>query len=339
MRVRKDNPIARVVKAINDDFGAGTVEQIKSSTASIPITGVYTTGFETIDMAWGRGGVPWGRTAILHGREGGGKTTIALTTAAAAQRDNALVVYIDAEFKLDLNWAAKCGLNLKDVVLLQPEYLEKAVAVVDAVMRKAQEEKIRSFVVLDSMNSCGTKAEHEGDWEDDHYYGPKARVYSKVLPRLVKSIKLTDSVLMLVSQTRSGPQGNHIACGNAPKFYSSSIARFSVPKNHRVKQGDQVVAVDLEVEFVKNQVSQPYRKARFRIAPDGPDFGQSLIEAAVSRGLVSKGGAGWMEWSRDEGPIKFQGPSGWCKLVEKQPELETQLRAAVREPYWVSHDW
>jgi recombination protein RecA len=331
---RKSNPITRVIDSVNSDIGAGTLGRVSGSSVSIPVAGVYSTGFETVDAAWGRGGAPWGRLIVLHGKEGGGKTTVALTLAAAAQRSGALVVYIDAEFKLDLSWAAICGLNLEDLVLSQPDYLEKACEVIDSTVRKAAEHGLRAFIVLDSMNACDTKAEFEGGFEDEEHYGPKARVYSRVLPKLVRPIRATDSILALVSQTRGGPKGNHIACGNAPKFYSSSIATFSTPfKGHKIRVGDRVVAVELEVEFVKNQVSQPYRKARFRISPDGPDFEWALIEAAADQGIITRGNAGRMEWVRGSESIKFQGANGFRKKLAKNPELEDELRDTVRKAY------
>lgn len=120
---RKTDPISDVVAAVDAEFGKGSLRRVSDKSLTLPITGVYTTGFESVDAAWGRGGIPWGRIAIFHGKEGCGKTTLALTTAAAAQKAGALVVYIDAEFKLDLAWGEKCGLDLSDVLLSQPEYL------------------------------------------------------------------------------------------------------------------------------------------------------------------------------------------------------------------------
>jgi recombination protein RecA len=331
---RKSNPIDRVVGAVAKNFGAASLARLKTG-VSIPIAGVYSTGFETIDHAWGRGGMPRGRATILHGKEGCGKTTVALTTAAHAQRAGALVVYVDAEYKLDLLWAARCGLNLDDVVLSQPDYLEQAIGIIGLSIERAAAEGMSVYAVIDSMNACDTKAESEADWDAEIHYGPKAKAYSRLLPKLMKTVKMTDSVLVLVSQTRSGPQGNHIACGNAPKFHSSSIAQFSKPaQGHRVKVGENVVAVDLQVEFTKNQVSQAYRKARFRIAPNGPDWDHGLLEVAATRGLISKSGAGWIEWPRSKGqPLKFQGTSGWAKLLKKRPELADELKTAVRTDY------
>lgn len=333
--LRKMDPISDVVAAVDAEFGKGSLRRVSDKSLTIPVTGVYSTGFESVDAAWGRGGIPWGRIAIFHGKEGCGKTTLALTTAAEAQRAGALVVYIDAEFKLDLTWAQKCGLDLSDVLLSQPEYLERAISLVDSVVRKAADAKLKSFIVLDSINACDTKAEFECNYEEEEHYGPKARVYSRALPKIARLVKQADAALLLVSQVRGGPNGNHIACGNAPRFYSSCIATFDKPfKGHRITSGDRVVAVEFEVEFVKNQVAAPYQKARFRISPDGPDTDQSLMDAAVSLGLVSKGAAGWYEWARLDGDtVKFQGVLGWKKIVEKDPTAPEELRGAVRKKY------
>lgn len=331
---RKTNPIDRVVAIVNQELGGKLLTRVNGSGTTIPITGVWSTQLETVDLAWGRGGAPRGRIVVLHGKEGSGKTTVALTIGSTAHREGTLVLYIDAEFKLDLGWCLKCGLDPANIILSQPEYLEQAIGIIDATMKAAAKNDLSVYAVLDSMNACDTKAEHESNWDTEIHYGPKAKAYSLALPKLVRTIRTTNSVLVLVSQTRSGPQGNHIACGNAPKFYASSIGQFSKPKGHRITTGSQVTATLLEVEWIKNQVSAPYKKAQFRVGADGPDREWSLLEAAVIRGLVSRGSAGWYEMSRPKGaPLKFQGANGWRKLLEKRPALNDELIEAVRTPY------
>lgn len=335
---KRADAMKRVIEAVDKEIGVGTLTQLSGSNLTIPVSGVWSTQLETVDAAWGRGGAPRGRTVILHGKEGSGKTTIALTICGSAQADGAIVLYIDAEFKLDLGWCPKCGLNPHDMILSQPNYLEKACATISATMTAAKKHGLSVCAVLDSMNACDTKAEFENTWEEEEHYGPKARVYSRVLPKLAPVIKATDSILILVSQTRGGPSGDHIACGNAPKFYSSSIGKFYKPQGHQVKGPDgKTVAALLEVEWIKNQVAPPYQKAQFRITGDGPDRDWALLEEAVKLGLVVKGGAGWTELPRPKGePVRFQGVNGWRKVLEKRPELAPELLKAVRSRFSIT---
>jgi recombination protein RecA len=332
---KRADAMKKVIAAVDNEVGSGTLTQLTGSKLSIPIPGVWSTGLETVDAAWGRGGAPRGRTVILHGKEGSGKTTIALTICGSAQADGAIILYIDAEFKLDLGWCPKCGLNPHDIILSQPDYLERACATIAATMTAAQKHGLSVCAVLDSMNACDTKAEFENTWEEEEHYGPKARVYSRVLPKLVPVVKATDSLLILVSQTRGGPTGDHIACGNAPKFYSSSIGKFYKPMGHQVKGSNgKTVATQLEVEWIKNQVAPPYQKALFRITGDGPDRDWAMLEEAKKMGLVKAGSAGWTELPRPKGePVKFQGVNGWRKVLEKRPELGPELFEAVRARY------
>lgn len=328
--------IADVIGSVNSRIEGAPLSKLSSSSGgdlTIPIPGVYSTGFESIDAAWGRGGIPWGRITIFHGKESGGKTTVGLTTLASAQRDGAICLFADAEHKLDLSWAAKkCGVDLEELILSQPDYLEKALETIEETMNRVHKAGLRSFVILDSMNACQSREEFENSYEDESHYGPKAKVYSRILPKLVPTVKKTESALILVSQIRGGPQGNHIACGNAPKFFSSCIASFYRPKSYKIEKAGRIVGVNLEVEFVKNQISAPYQKASFQIT-DGPDFDQSLLDAAISKGFVSKGGAGWMDTIIDGEELKFRGVTGWRKLTSERPELEGELRKKVRAGY------
>lgn len=329
----------RMVKLMDEDLGAGSIQLLDGSGASIKISGVISTRFENLDAAIGRGGVPFGRLTILHGKEGSAKTTLALALVASVQAMGGLALYMDTEHKLDTIWAQKCGVNLDELLISQPQYLERAMMIISRTVDRAQAEKIPLLIVLDSMNATQSKKQFEADWEEADAYGPQAMVFSQKLPKLMDHLS-QDAALIFVSQPRSGPGvKNKIAGGNAPKFYASMIIQFSPAYDDGgggslVKVGSKVVAANFSAYITKNQVAPPFQRATIRIGHDGPDYQQALLDQAVSCGFMSKGGGGWYEWSRgDDDLVKFQGANGWRKILKTNESLEGELRGMVRERF------
>ena len=322
----------RMITLMDEDLGTGSVQLLGSSGASIKISGVISTGFETLDAAIGRGGVPFGRLTILHGKEGSAKTTLALALVAQIQAMGGIALYMDTEHKLDIGWAEKCGVNLDDLLISQPQYLERAMKIVSKIVEKADSENVPVLIVLDSMNATQSKQQFESDWEDHDYYGPQATVFSQKLPKLMGCLS-NKSALVFISQPRSGPNAqNRIAGGNAPKFFASLIVQFSPSyQDNKVKVGSKIVGSNFDCYVTKNQIAPPFQRALIRIRNEGPDYQQSLLDQAVACSVMSRGGGGWYEWSKgDDDLVKFQGISGWKKHLEEDNSLEKLLREMVR---------
>jgi recombination protein RecA len=81
---------------------------------------VLPTGFAELDRALGIGGLPRGRMSELLGMPTSGKTTIALRTLAQAQAQGDHAGYVDLPATFDPEYAAWCGVNLADLLLVRP---------------------------------------------------------------------------------------------------------------------------------------------------------------------------------------------------------------------------
>ena len=84
---------------IEKQFGKGSVMRLGEYKAmeveSIP------TGALALDMALGIGGLPRGRIIEIYGPESSGKTTLALSAIAEAQKLGGEAAFIDAEHALE----------------------------------------------------------------------------------------------------------------------------------------------------------------------------------------------------------------------------------------------
>ncbi len=264
-----------------------------------------------------------------------GKTTIALHLVAEVQRMGGVALYLDKEYKLDMDYAEKIGVDRSRLFLRQPDTLEEAFKFKAAVIRHAAalrdrlKRRVPIVIVLDSMNAAITKAQFEGDWDSD-FYAPQARVYSKNLPRLMPVVYKEDVALIWISQVRKKMNvtfGNdeEIAGGNAPKFYASLI--ISIRRIGGVKKDDEAFGNVTLVKVTKNQVAPPFKKCQFIIKyGDGIDNERSILELGLKRSVVEKAGA----WYSFEGERLAQGLDNSATSLREHPDLRERIWEAVK---------
>lgn len=285
------------IRASGDD----TAMMLGSDGLAIKIRGVIPTGCYELDQAIGRGGVPLGRLTILHGAEGSGKTTIALQLVATVQRMGGIAIYIDKEYKLDPDYATNLGVDTSRLILSQPAYMEQMFGVTEHAIKKAAawrtkaKRRVPILIVLDSMNAAITKAQLDGDWDDQHM-APQARCYSANLPKIIPKAAKEDVALVWISQVRQKMNvaygdAEEIAGGKAPRFYASLIIGFK--RIGSIKSGDDRVGNKMIAECKKNQIAPPHRKAEFAILyGQGTDAAAGLLGVAVEKKVVKKN-KGW----------------------------------------------
>jgi protein RecA len=161
-------------------------------------TDVIPTGCLPLDIALGVGGIPRGRISEIYGNESSGKTTLAYHIIAEAQKAGGTCAFIDAEHALDPSYAAKCGVNVDELLLSQPDYGEQALDIADLLVRSGA---IDLFVV-DSVAALVPRAELEGEMGDNQV-GLQARLMSKALRKLAGSLNKSRCAGIFINQIRS----------------------------------------------------------------------------------------------------------------------------------------
>jgi recombination protein RecA len=326
-----------IIQHVNAAHGEGKALALSSPDLSIHIPGVVSTGSEWLDWSLGRGGVPLGRISMIGGNEGTGKTTIALNLCRSIQQMGGVAFYVDAEYKLDVDYARDLGVDTDKLILSQPDHMEQALETIQlAVERiKAYREKtgtaVPALVVLDSLNAMATKAELEGSLEDQHY-APQARVMSKALKRLAGMLSKESIALFMISQLREKigvmfGDTHDTACGKAPKFYSTCIIHLTGGSS--VTEGGDKVANVVHAKVVKNQVAPPFRKCKVMIRyGKGIDRAHAVHEGSKASGVVTVNGS----W-HSIGKHKWQGLTGLEKVAADQPDILDDIVKLMREPY------
>jgi recombination protein RecA len=180
---------------IERQFGKGSVMRLGDN-ARAPVE-VIPTGSIALDVALGIGGLPRGRVVEIYGPEGGGKTSLALTAIANAQRAGGIAAFVDAEHALDPDYANKIGVDTDALLVSQPDTGEQALEITDMLIRSGAID----IIVVDSVAALVPRAEIEGEMGDSHV-GLQARLMSQALRKLTGAINQTKTTVIFINQLR-----------------------------------------------------------------------------------------------------------------------------------------
>ncbi|MGE0708143.1 MAG: recombinase RecA [Planctomycetota bacterium] len=284
------------------------------------------TGSLSLDMAIGVGGIPRGRITEIYGPESSGKTTLALTVAANAQRQGGVVAFIDAEHALDSSYARKLGVNLDALLVSQPDSGEQALEIVELLVQS----NAVDVIVVDSVAALVPKAELEGQMGDSHV-GLQARLMSQALRKLTGTVHRTRTALIFINQLREkigvmfgSPETT--TGGRALKFYSS--VRLDIRRIAQIKTGEGAIGSRCRVKVVKNKVAPPFRQVEFDILfARGISWHGDVLDLAVEHKIVRKAGA-WFSF----GETRIgQGRDRTVDFLEQNPDISSEIEAALFE--------
>ena len=277
------------MEQIEKQYGRGSIMMLGDQSSNKLGLEVIPTGFLALDIALGIGGVPRGRTIEIFGPEASGKTTVALSIIAEAQKAGGVAAFIDAEHALDPIWAEKIGVKLDDLLISQPDTGEQALEIVETLIRSGGVD----VVVIDSVAALVPRAEIEGEMGDS-MLGVQARLMSQALRKLTGVISKSKTTAIFTNQLR---QKIGVMFGNpettpgglALKFYSS--IRMDTRKIETLKDGDKVIGSRHRVRIVKNKVAPPFRIAEFEVLESGISREAGIIDVGLEFGVLTKSGA------------------------------------------------
>jgi recombination protein RecA len=319
-----ESAIGEIEKA----HGKGSILRLGSRDAIVPVT-VIPTGSLAVDAALGVGGFPRGRVVEIYGPESSGKTTLALSTVAQAQRLGGVAAFIDAEHAMDPIYAGKLGVDVDNLLVSQPDSGEQALQIADVLVRSGAID----ILVVDSVAALVPRAELEGEMGDSHV-GLQARLMSQALRKLTATISRTRTSMIFINQLREKVGivfGNPEVTpgGRALKFYSS--VRIEIRRVESLKQGQVVVGNRVRAKVVKNKVAPPFRQAEFDIMFTGTKHGISregdIIDLGSDLGIVRKMGAFYSYGELRLGQGRENARTFLAENPDTAAEIEKEIRA------------
>ena len=319
----KKKALDAALSQIERAFGKGSIMKLGDGAAVE--TEAIPTGSIGLDVALGIGGIPRGRVVEIYGPESSGKTTLALSCVAEAQKLGGTCAFIDAEHALDPIYAGKLDVNVDELLISQPDAGEQALEITDTLVRSGAID----LVVIDSVAALVPRAELEGEMGDSHV-GLQARLMSQALRKLTASIARSHCCVLFINQIRmkigvmyGSPETT--TGGNALKFYAS--VRLDIRRIGAVKDRDEVVGNQTRVKVVKNKLAPPFRMVEFDIMyGKGISRTGELIDLGLKAGVIEKSGS----WYSHDSERIGQGRENAKRFLAENAEAAEAISRAIR---------
>ena len=320
----KDKALDAALSQIEKAFGKGSIMRLGQDNAHVDIEAI-STGSLGLDMALGIGGLPRGRIVEIYGPESSGKTTLALSVIAQAQKKGGTCAFIDAEHALDPSYAKKIGVDIENLLISQPDAGEQALEIADTLVRCGAID----VLVVDSDAALVPKAELEGEMGDSHM-GLQARLMSQALRKLTSTISRSNTLVIFINQIRmkigvmfGNPETT--TGGNALKFYAS--VRIDIRSIGKIKDKEDVIGSQTRVKIVKNKVAPPFKVIDFDIMyGEGISKTGEIIDLGVKANVIEKSGA----WFAYNGERLGQGRENAKLFLRDHPEVALEIENKIK---------
>jgi recombination protein RecA len=282
--------IKDTLNSIKAKFGEESIMKL-GETPKVDIN-VIPTGSLGLDAALGVGGLPRGRIIEIFGPESSGKTTLALSVIAEAQKTGGICAFIDAEHALDPEYAKRLGVLLDELLISQPDTGEQALEITESLVRSGKID----VIVIDSVAALTPKDEIEGDM-GAHHVGKQARLMAQALRKLTAITAKSKTMIIFINQIRmqigvmfGNPETT--PGGKALKFYTS--VRLDIRRIAQIKKGEEVMGGRVRVKVVKNKVAAPFKQTEFDLMyNEGISKEGELIALGESFGIMTKSGTSY----------------------------------------------
>tara|TARA_Y100000766_G_C18907986_1_gene606880 strand:+ start:1824 stop:2843 length:1020 start_codon:yes stop_codon:yes gene_type:complete len=323
----ENKAIELTIEQIEKSFGKGAVMRMNESANGSESIQAISTGSMGLDQALGIGGVPRGRIVEIFGAESAGKSTLALSCLAQAQKNGGQAAYIDVEHAMDPSYAQKIGVNNKELLISQPNSAEEALEITDHLVASGA----LDIIVVDSVAALVPRAELEGEMGDFHI-GAQARLMSQALRKLTATVHKTNTTCIFINQLREkvgvifgSPEVT--PGGRALKFYSS--VRIDLRRSESIKIGEELIGNKVKVRVVKNKVAPPFKKAELEILyNEGISKEAELLDIGVEKNIVEKSGS----FYSFEGERLGQGREAVRKFLKANEEISNKIENLILNP-------
>ena len=320
----KEKALSAALTQIDRKYGKGSIMKMGEAGAKFSIETIPT-GSIALDIALGAGGVPRGRVIEIYGPESSGKTTLAQHIIAQAQKLGGIAAFIDAEHAFDPLYAGRCGVDIDNLLVSQPDFGEQALEICETLVRS----NAVDVIVIDSVAALVPRAEIEGDMGDS-LPGLQARLMSQALRKLSGAISKSRTVVIFLNQLRmkigvmfGSPETT--TGGQALKFYAS--VRMDIRRIETLKSGQEAIGMRSRVKVVKNKVAPPFRQAEFDImANEGISRAGNILDVGVELEIIRKSGA-WFYLGEDR---LGQGRENAKQFLNENPALADEIERLIR---------
>lgn len=325
------------IKTLDKKFGEGTVRPFPQ--AEYPEVECISTGSLKLDYAIGGNekllGIPLGRVSILWGPKGGGKSSLCNHIVGNAQKIGLTVAVIDIEFSFDPRYARNCGVDTESLIWVTPYNKETGETLSAEDLWEITEALIRSgevgLIVIDSEDTMITRAELDGEFGES-FMGKRARLNSMVARRLLGTLKMNNTALVIVKQLRHKIGvvfGDPRTMSGGEAWQHATSLRINISPGKVEKDKGEMTGVNPRCFIKWNKIGSPFKSANLQIRfGEGISLEAELLELGAEIGAYEKRGAYY--YFNDPDQYDVQGQANAVRFLKDNPELAERLESEIR---------
>jgi len=288
-----------------------------------------------------KGGLGYGRQALIWGNKSAGKSSFCLQMIALAQQEGKTCAWIDAEASYDQSWAESLGVDSSSLIYSSAKTVNDMVDVATKLMEAGVD-----LIVVDSISALlpAIYFEKDGnemkDLQDTKQIGAEAKDMTHAVKMLNYANKNT--LLILISQQRNqfgSMHASHIPTGGmAVKFFSSTVIKLWSSEAEAnaikagIKVGDKIIEqrVGRPVNWIidYNKLGPPNLSGQYDFYYQGDSLGVDSVgetlDVAEMMGIVQKGGAWYTV-----GEERFQGRAKTVEYLRENKEVVGKLKEEI----------
>lgn len=223
----KKQRLEEAIVAIRRVYGEDALRPLADAAASSAVAHL-STGFAGLDRALGIGGLPKGHLTQVSGIPTSGAMTLACKVLAQALGE--AVVCIDFMHTFDVDYAARCGVDTDNLLLIHPASLDHALETLTTLVDTAA----AALLILEPVDR-------------------KTRVPTAGLNRLMSALHRSDCALILIERT------------GLPLLSEKAAVRLHFQRTRWLRQRQDVRGYHTQVRILKNQWGRSGQTVRLTI--------------------------------------------------------------------------
>jgi recombination protein RecA len=269
------------------------------------------------------GGLNTGATHLFWGTPSVGKTTMCFRIIAEAQKMGYRPVIVDSEFSYSDTYAAKCGIDIDDVVVVQSTVVEDIMKAIMGYLIHPDEKHIFLF---DSLSNI-IKEEFYDKPEGGKAMGLQARSQGFLLQKLVNYLHKEKNIMLFVAHQTIDLSGMYAVTkakmGNTVHHNMHNIVKLFLSMSQKEMERDNTNTITSQravwtIEKTK-QIPTIGASGYYYVLPqEGKiDVDRELVDIAVEMDIIKRRGA-WYSY----GDSKWNGMTAIELSDEERSEIE-----------------